>query len=218
MTNKITKPNYRFDEKTKKIDVYDLINSKESADYCREIRHEFNTVETAVIIHRCEKLSLAEKCECYNILIEHYEDMEVADRPTSRYYKFVKTLLAKRIEYINKAVEIFEEDEENCIYSADYFYEGEDEDGWYLSCSPYFFSSRDKAKNELEKEMKNMVMEDYVQIVGYAIHKIWVDKCRYIDFKFDRNDNLMDIRHLDSLLREYKYYDMDEIEIHIPKP
>lgn len=61
-------------------DDYNLINSKTIGDYCRSIKHKFNTEELAVLIHRNNRMTIKEKIERYTDLINNYPDMEVIER------------------------------------------------------------------------------------------------------------------------------------------
>lgn len=68
-----------------KEDDYNLINSKAIKNYCRSIQHKFNTEELAVLVFRNYKMSINEKREKYNDLINNYPDMEVIERINCKY-------------------------------------------------------------------------------------------------------------------------------------
>ena len=65
-------------------DDYNLINSRTIGNYCRSIKHKFNTEELAVLVYRNKKMSIDEKINKYKDLIEHYPDMEVIERINCR--------------------------------------------------------------------------------------------------------------------------------------
>ena len=67
-------------EKVELNDDYNLINSRAIADYCRSIKHKFNTEELAVLVYRNNRMSIIEKINKYNDLIKNYPDMEVIER------------------------------------------------------------------------------------------------------------------------------------------
>lgn len=48
-------------EKAEIRDDYNLINSRAIANYCRSIKHKFNTEELAVLVYRNQRMSLEEK-------------------------------------------------------------------------------------------------------------------------------------------------------------
>ena len=61
-------------------DEYDLINSLSIGEYCRKIKHKFNTEELAVLIFRNKRMSIDKKISKYEELIKNYSDMEVIER------------------------------------------------------------------------------------------------------------------------------------------
>ena len=104
-------------EKSEIKDDYNLINSRAIADYCRSIRHKFNTEELAVLVYRNQRMSLEEKIAKYNDLIKNYHDMEVIERINCKHYSSVKTMIKdeiKRIKILNKKLI---QDDENSIYT-----------------------------------------------------------------------------------------------------
>ena len=79
-------------------DDYNLINSRAIADYCRSIKHKFNTEELAVLVYRNQRMNLDEKIVKYNDLIKNYPDMEVIERINCKHYDSVKTMIKKEIQ------------------------------------------------------------------------------------------------------------------------
>jgi len=53
------------------IDTYNLINSKTIGNYCRKMKHQFNTLETSILIHRCKTISIDKKIEYYTEIINN---------------------------------------------------------------------------------------------------------------------------------------------------
>ena len=45
-------------KKEKIYDEYDLINSKVISEYCRSIKHKFNTEELAVLVYRNKTMTI----------------------------------------------------------------------------------------------------------------------------------------------------------------
>lgn len=68
------------DTEEKILDEYDLINSLSIGNYCRKIKHKFNTEELAVLVYRNKRMSIDEKISIYKNLIKNYPDMEVIKR------------------------------------------------------------------------------------------------------------------------------------------
>ena len=56
------------DTEEKILDEYDLINSLSIGNYCRKIKHKFNTEELAVLVYRNKRMSIDEKISIYKKL------------------------------------------------------------------------------------------------------------------------------------------------------
>lgn len=67
-------------------DEYDLINSLSIGEYCRKIKHKFNTEELAVLIFRNKRMSIDKKISKYEELIVkiNRKKQEKAERETER--------------------------------------------------------------------------------------------------------------------------------------
>ena len=88
------------------MDNYELINSKAIGNYCRKIKHKFNTEELAVLIYRCKKISIEEKITLYNELINDYPDMEVIKRVNCKHYDSVKDMIKSEIARLQNLIKI----------------------------------------------------------------------------------------------------------------
>ena len=99
-----------------KQDNYDLINSKAIGDYCRKIKYQFNTEELAVLVFRNKEMSINEKIEKYQDLIDNYPDMEVIERINCNHYDSVKTMIKNEINRNKKIYEKFIKDDDKCSY------------------------------------------------------------------------------------------------------
>ena len=104
-----------LDKEKRKLDDYDLINSKAIGDYCRQIGHKFNTEELAVLVYRNKKLDIFEKISKYQDLMDNYPDMEVKERINCRHYDSVKKLIKNEIIRITELYQDFIA-KDNCIY------------------------------------------------------------------------------------------------------
>lgn len=82
-------------------DNYNLINSKAIGNYCRSIKHKFNTEELAVLVYRNNRMTIEEKIEKYTNLISNYPDMEVIERINCKHYDSVKTMIKEEVQRLN---------------------------------------------------------------------------------------------------------------------
>ena len=62
------------------MNVYSFINSKDIRRYLQEINYEFTPVEVAWFIWQCKSISLKEKHDAWNEIIETMPDMPIQDR------------------------------------------------------------------------------------------------------------------------------------------
>ncbi len=153
------------DKEERKLDDYDLINSKSIGDYCRKIGHKFNTEELAVLVYRNKKMDIFEKISKYQDLIDNYPDMEVIERMNCKHYNSVKTMIKNEIDRIKELYQDFI-GEDDCIY------------GWSdWNRNGYSNYEIDNAKGtyiEIESEIKNLINE-YNDIDCFSIKKIYHD-------------------------------------------
>lgn len=98
-------------------DDYNLINSRAIGDYCRKIKHNFNTEELAVLVYRNKKMSINEKINKYKELIENYPDMEVIERINCKHYDSVKTMIQNEINRLQDLQVKFFDKNKDCIYT-----------------------------------------------------------------------------------------------------
>lgn len=98
-------------------DDYNLINSRAIGDYCRKIKHNFNTEELAVLVYRNKKMSIDEKINKYKELIENYPEMEVIERINCKHYDSVKTMIQNEINRLQDLQVKFFDKNKDCIYT-----------------------------------------------------------------------------------------------------
>ena len=98
-------------------DNYNLINSKAISDYCRSIKHKFNTEELAVLVYRNKRMDIGEKIEKYKDLIKNYPDMEVIERINCKHYDSIKTMIKNEINRLENLYYKFISKNEDCIYT-----------------------------------------------------------------------------------------------------
>ena len=100
---------------------YDLINSKTIADYCKKIKHKFNTEELTVLIYRNTKMDIFEKIDKYKELIKNYPDMKVIERCNCNHYDSIKKLIQTEIDRLEKLYNDFTKNDVDSIYNWNEF-------------------------------------------------------------------------------------------------
>ncbi len=103
-------------DKIRKLDDYDLINSKAIGDHCRNIGHKFNTEELAILVYRNNKMDIKEKIAKYQDLIDNYQDMEVIEGINCKHYDSVKVMIQNEIDRIRCIYDNLVKFEEKCVY------------------------------------------------------------------------------------------------------
>ena len=112
----------KIERKNKKMDIYNLINSKAISEHCRKIQHQFNTEELAVLIYRNKRMSVDEKISAYQELITDYPDMEVIERIKCKHYDSVKDIIRGEIQRVRNLRQEMQQPDENMIYTYEICY------------------------------------------------------------------------------------------------
>jgi len=198
-------------EKEEINDDYNLINSRAIGDYCRRIKHEFNTEELAVLVYRNNRMSIEEKIKKYNDLIQNYSDMEVIERINCKYYKSVKTMIKQEIERLNLAYKKLtaKNDDSICTWTE-------------YNKSTLQYDHRSDLKNtfktyhEALKDIQDYIKE-YNDTIYFQITKKYFGKKNqeiYADFTIkDKKAMLVNIKESGNC-----FLDIDNIFVNIPTP
>ncbi len=198
-------------EKKEIKDDYNLINSRAIGDYCRQIKHKFNTEELAVLVFRNNRLSINEKIEKYNDLINNYPDMEVIERINCNHYDSVKTLIKKEIQRLKRLEEKLIKEEKNTIYT------------WteYNKTTLKYSSNRDlehtfRTYKEVMKDIESYIKE-YNDTISFTITKTYLDNSKndIIAEYFVENKKII-FNHIKEKYEDV--LDIDMIYLNIPTP
>jgi len=115
------------------MDIYSFINSRDIAEHCRKIGHEFTPLEMAVIIN-LSKECITKKHEGYIWLIENTPDCEVPERTNCNYFSSLHNLLRELMYIENRIDELFKKQEPEYCYHMNIYEENTcDDDNIYLS-------------------------------------------------------------------------------------
>lgn len=202
------------------MDKYKLINSRAIQEHCRKINHQFNTLELAVLIYRNKRMSIDEKIFAYKELIADYPDMKLIKRYKPEKYDTVKEMVQGEIERIENLVNILRTDEQDVIYTYNYYCKG-----------VYNYNSITEGKDEYRdvyktlKEVKDVIKrdieeDDEKEILSFAIRKRTIpsNKNKYeirAEYLLDENRNLKLVNIYDF---ESEYLDIGMICLNIPTP
>ena len=200
-----------LDEKEEIKDDYNLINSKAISDYCRSIKHKFNTEELAVLVYRNLKMSIDEKIARYNDLIKNYPDMEVIRRSHCNHYDSVKTLIKNEIRRIKTLKNKLMKEEENCIYTWTEFNKSTLQYEHYNDIDNTF-----RTYKEAIKDIQNYIKEND-DTISFNITKKYFGKRKS---KISAYYNVEDQKFkLINLWRDTEgFINIDQIFLNIPTP
>lgn len=149
----------------KQDDVYELINSRAIGDYCREIKHKFNTEEIAVLIFRNKRMSIDEKIAKYKELINDYPDMEVIERINCSHYDSVKEMIEDEIDRLESLYSKLKNYDENSIYTCTEYNKSTQKNDYYND-----FRNTRKTFKEVYKIMTDYI-EEYDDTLAFDIKR-----------------------------------------------
>ena len=158
------------------MDIYKYINSKDIADHCRSIGHQFNAAEAAFIVNNAHGIPIIERHALYMEIIKTLSDISGHMR-YGRDYSSLHEMLMKFIRIEKTILEIFQADTDKAIYKYGYFesYMGDieyfEDDGLYDSLSIIL----DDIKTE------NSDRDDRDKFHKCRIVKQWINSNEYIN-------------------------------------
>ena len=201
------------------MDIYNLINSKAIQEYCRKIKHQFNILELAVLIYRNKRISIKKKISTYKKLITDYPDMKMIKKYRPQNYDTAKEMIQGEIERIENLVNILRTDEQDVIYTYNYYCKNIYDNGIIEGKDEY----RDvyKTLKEVQELIEQDIKEDEEkEILSFAIRKrtISSNKKKYeirAEYILDENRNLKLVNIYDF---ESDYLDISMICLNIPTP
>lgn len=198
-------------EKAEIKDDYNLINSRAIADYCRSIKHKFNTEELAVLVYRNQRMSLEEKIDKYNDLIKNYHDMEVIERINCKHYSSVKTMIKDEIQRIKILNKKLIQDDENSIYTWTEFNKSTQKYEHSGDIEHTFKTYKEAFKNIME------YIKEYDDTISFRISKKYFDKRKekiFADYNVENKKAiLVDISENNKI-----FLDINQIFLNIPTP
>lgn len=196
-------------EKTELKDEYNLINSRAIGDYCRSIKHKFNTEELAVLVYRNKRMTIEEKIEKYTDLINNYSDMEVIERINCKHYDSVKTMIKEEIQRLNTVYKELTQDESDsiCVWTE------------YNKSTLRYDHNSDmkntfKTFKETFEDIQNYI-EEYDDTISFQITKKYFNKNKEIYARYvveNKKIKLVNIENNVDIL------DIDQIFLNIPTP
>ncbi len=192
-------------------DNYDLINSKAISNYCREIKHQFNTEELAVLVYRNNKMSIEEKIVKYQDLINNYPDMEVVERINCRHYDSVKKMIQNEIDRLKKLYGDIIKEDKNCVYTWEEYNRSTKS---YSRTSDVINNIKSTYK-EVYKDVTDYIKE-YNDTISFSITK------KYLDNKENIYAEYIVINMQPKLIKVSRngenLPDMDGIFVNLPVP
>lgn len=201
------------------MDNYDLINSKAIGNYCRKIKHKFNTEELAVLIYRCKKISIEEKITLYNELINDYPDMEVIKRVNCKHYDSVKDMIKSEIARLQNLIKILKKEESNVVYSYNYYCKCSNRSYGIIQGKNEYIDIYKTYKEVIKLINKEIQEDEDKEILSFSIRKRTVSNTNKCDIRaeylLDENRN---IKMVNIYNFENEWLDISNICLNIPTP
>lgn len=147
------------------MDIYNLINSKAIAEHCRKIQHKFNTEEIAVLIYRNKTMSVDEKIQAYQELIDNYEDMPMIEHLHCGPYESVKEEIRFEIKRLQGLCQKVEQTEN------DYFYTYRPAYNSLEIYEDYSINNNKKTYQDIMQKIENEIKEEDNEICKFQITK-----------------------------------------------
>ena len=196
-------------QKEKINDDYNLINSKAIGDYCRSIKHKFNTEELAVLIYRNNRMNINEKIEKYTDLINNYPDMEVIERINCKHYDSVKVMIKEEIRRLNNMDKELTENDSDSIYVWTEYNK---------STLRYDYSSdirhTFKTFKEAFEDIQNYI-EEYDDTISFQITKKYFSESKEIYAGYIVENKKIKLTKIENGM---DMLDIDQIFLNIPTP
>lgn len=165
------------------MEIYNLINSKDIGKHCEKIKHQFNTIETAVIINRCKKIDIDKKIDLYKDILDNYPDMEISLTYVKKIKKkysnqTIKKLVQEEIDRIERAKKDFFKNGSESVYVLEPYYPMMLDDlknindfNIYLNSEVKYGNSYSKIMEAVANHKKEFIYKmDYYNIVKKALY------------------------------------------------
>jgi hypothetical protein len=201
------------------MDIYSFFNSSDVAAHCRSIGHNFNALESAVMINKSDSRSIAEKHAAYREIIANYPDMEMPEKIDDNYIGSFHKALSEEIVYEETVLERFLRKEAGAVYQATICYEDSKKKPWQLEdiFSTYEIALSDALEN-INIEIENWTKcekKDYIRM-----YKRYLDSEDWIQVRVSQ---LGDITSLEGAIVESQNWRsrqplLDTFFIEVPVP
>jgi hypothetical protein len=189
------------------MNIYEYINSRDIAEHCRSINHQFTPIEMAVLINSSRK-TVTEKHDAYTWIIENTPDCQVPKRPMCNYHASLHEFLQQLMRVENKIYDLFKKQESDFCYALDI-----DESSFAKHSGIYL--SREKAmRYALDDE----------DMVAFSITKKQFDDAESsaaIMCRYNKNGDLLNCSGWGEIIPEAEHSvtsDLDGIYIDLPVP
>ena len=197
------------------MDIYSYLNSKDVAAYCRNINYQFDTIGTAFVINACRHISLEEKLDQFQEIIDTMPDESLPQFTRILFgemeqgFEYFHTALAYYTKTMQNSLKAFTTPESDTVYSWEY-----SRIDWHNNIDrKKVYSTYAAAKEALMQELYDDRDDDPDQYTGF-VTKRWLNS---EDFAYVtiRNGIITDL--YDSRIEEESEF-FGSIWVKIPVP
>ena len=191
------------------MDVYNLINSNAISNHCRKIQHKFNTEEVAILIYRNKQMSIEEKINAYNELINEYDDMSMIEHLHYKAFDSVKSVIKDEINRLNDLCTKFIIADTNYFFTANVY---------YISSERMEYNHIDNVKETYKEVLEQLTaeIEEYNDISSFKIIKKAFDSKYNIMAEYIVQDKHMKMINIYEYGNDYPV--LESIFLNLPTP
>ena len=150
------------------MDILRFVNSKDIREYLKKTDYEFNTLEAAFLIYFRKGMTLKERHDAYNELIDTMPDMSPKDNLAhcgwQRYEDSIHACLKKHMDNENQLIEEYMKAEKGAVYIEMY-----DADNRRIDRNWFPYDTLFTDKNEAEEYIKEYTKDDDGELKRYGI-------------------------------------------------
>ena len=104
------------------MDIYSYMNSRDIAEHCRSLNHQFNAMEAAFIVYWNHSITLLELHDAYREIIASMPDVEIAQRNNFPYHDSLHRFLEAYMDVEDRILDEFQADADHAVYRFGVYY------------------------------------------------------------------------------------------------
>ena len=143
-----------INKKGEKVDFTRFINSKDIMDYHRKIGYEYNSLEAAWLVSQCYSITLKERHEAWQWIIDNMPDLNMKERMRLTHDRTLHEYINAFMEMQKQFIREMKEGGKDIVYNCEFLYENEcgRDHYYYKAVFPSWDSCIEFIRNHAENE------------------------------------------------------------------